>query len=223
MTMEKTNKLTVAVIGTGNIGKIVAGNFVKGTRPVIVAARSIEKAKALAEELGSLAQPMELSAAIKAADIIVMAVWFDAIKELFYQYEAILQGKIIVDPSNPIAPDSKGGFKKIIGENESAGEILSALLPKDAKLAKALGTLGAASLAGAAFQKPANVLFYATDDVSINETIEELIHDNGFEPVRVGGIDQSIRIEVFGELHEFGALGKTVTLSEAKKKISNHF
>ncbi len=48
--------------------------------------------------------------------------------------------------------------------------------------------------------------------------IEELIRDNGFEPIRVGGIDQSIRIEVFGDLHEFGALGKTVTVSEVKAK-----
>ena len=70
------------------------------------------------------------------------------------KYATELQGKIIVDPSNPIAPDDKGGFKKIIGEKESAGEILSSLLPKDAKLAKALGTLGVASLANAAFQKP---------------------------------------------------------------------
>ena len=128
-----------------------------------------------------------------------------------------LQGKIIVDPSNPIAPDEKGGFKKIIGENESAGEILSSLLPKNAKLAKALGTLGVASLAGAAFQKPEPaVLFYATDDTSINAEIEQLIRDNGFEPVRIGGIDQSIRIEVFGDLHEFGALGKTVTAGRGK-------
>ena len=134
-------------------------------------------------------------------------------------YAIELQGKIIVDPSNPIAPDEKGGFKKIIGENESAGEIISSLLPKNAKLAKALGTLGVASIAGAAFQKPANVLFYATDDTSINTVIEELIRDNGFEPVQVGGIDQSIRIEVFGDLHEFGALGKTVTVAEAKEKL----
>jgi hypothetical protein len=35
--------------------------------------------------------------------------------------------------------------------------------------------------------------------------------------VRVGGIDKSIRIEVFGDLHEFGALGKTITLSELQK------
>jgi 8-hydroxy-5-deazaflavin:NADPH oxidoreductase len=208
-------KSKVAVIGLGNIGTAVASNLVKGNRAVIIADRTIEKAKALSQKLGSLAQPMEIPAAIKEADIIVFAVWFNAIKELLHQYATELEGKIIVDPSNPIAPDEKGGFKKIIGDKESAGAIIAELLPKNAKLAKALGTLGVASLANAAFQQPANVLFYATDNNSINTEMEELIRDNGFEPVRVGGIDQSIRIEVFGDLHEFGALGKPVILSEA--------
>lgn len=214
-----TQKSKVAVIGLGNIGTAVATNLTKSNRSVFIADRKIEKAKELAEKLGSLAQPKEIRAAIKDADIIVFAIWFDAVKELLGTYSTELQGKIIVDPSNPIAPDEKGGFKKIVPEDQSAGEILSSLLPKDAKLAKALGTLGVASL-NAAFQKPEEaVLFYATDDTSINADIEQLIHDNGFEPVRIGGIDQSIRIEVFGDLHEFGALGKTVTLSEAKEKL----
>jgi len=39
------------------------------------------------------------------------------------------------------------------------------------------------------------------------QTSEQLIHDNGLNRVRVGGIDQSIRIEVFGDLHEFGGIG----------------
>ena len=80
--------------------------------------------------------------------------------------------------------------------------------------------MGAASLANAARQKPESaVLFYATDDAGINEVIEDLIRDGGFEPLRVGGIDQSIRIEVFGDLHEFGALGKPVTFAEAELKV----
>jgi hypothetical protein len=170
--------------------------------------------------LGSLAKAAEVPAAIKEADIVVMAVWFSTIQELLKEYTTELQGKIIVDPSNPIAPDGNGGFKKIIGVDESAGEIISGLLPKGTILAKALGTLGAGSLASAAYQKPeAAVLFYATDDTIINEKIEELIKDSGFEPVRVGGIDQSIRIEVFGELHEFGALGKTVTREEFNQTV----
>ena len=218
--MENSGKSKIAIIGLGNIGQVVAGNLVKGNRPVIVADRNMDKAKELSEKWGELAQPMEIGAAIKAADMIVLAVWFSAIKELLYQYEGVLQGKIIVDPSNPIAPNDKGGFDKVIGENESAGELNAALLPKGAKLAKALGTLGAASLANAAHQKPEPaVLFYAIDEEGINEEIEQLIRDNGFEPLRVGGLDQSIRIEVFGDLHEFGALGKTVIMSEAKSKL----
>jgi len=214
-----TQQSKVAVIGLGNIGTVVATNLVKGNRQVIVADRKIEKAKELSQKLGSLAQPMEIPAAIKEAGIIVFAVWFDAIKELLSKYAAALQGKIIVDPSNPIAPDEKGGFKKIIGENESAGVIISSQLPKNAKLAKAFGTLAGASLSAAAFKKPANVLFYATDDTGINAEVEQLIRDSGFEPVRAGNIDQSIRIEVFGDLHEYGALGKPVTVSEATEKV----
>jgi len=213
------NKSKIAVIGLGNIGKVVATNLVKGNRSVIVASKKLEDAKSLAQQVGSLATAMEVTAAIKEADIIVMAVWFSTIQELLVKYAAELQGKIIIDPSNPIAPDGNGGFKKIIGEKESAGQILAGLLPKGAKLVKALGTLGAGSLAGAARRKPEAVLFYASDDNSINGKIEELIKDSGFEPVHVGKIDQSIRIEVFGDLHEFGALGKVVTLSEAKAKL----
>ena len=215
--MNTTTK--VAVIGLGNIGTAVASNLVKGNRAVIVADRTIAKANALAEKLGNLVQPADIPSAIKQADILVLAVWFNGIKELFKQYATELEGKIIFDPSNPIAPDEKGGFKKIIGEKESAGEIIASLLPKNAKLVKALGSLGVASLTNAAFQQPANVLFYATDDNSITEEVEQLIHDNGFEPARVGGIDQSIRIEVFGDLHEFGALGKPVTVAEANEKL----
>lgn len=214
------NKPKVAIIGLGNIGKVVAANLVKGNREVIVASHKLEDAKAFAQQLGSLAKAAEVRAAIEEANIVVMAVWFSTIQELVKQYAPELKGKIIVDPSNPIAPDGNGGFKKIIGADESAGEIISGLLPKDAVLAKALGTLGAGSLASAAFQKPeAAVAFYATDDTSINTKIEELIKDNGFDPVHVGGIDQSIRIEVFGKLHEFGALGKAVTKSELKQSV----
>lgn len=215
-----SQKSKVAVIGLGNIGGAIAANLVKGNRQVIIADRTFEKAKTLAQKLGNLAQPAEIPAAIKEAEIIVLAIYFEPIKAFLKQYASELEGKIIVDPSNPIAPAENGGFKKIIGENESAGQILSTQLPRGAKLAKTLGTLGAASLASASFQTPEKaVVFYAADDTSINSEIEELIRDNGFEPVRIGGLDQSIRIEVFGDLHEFGALGKTVTRAEANQKV----
>jgi predicted dinucleotide-binding enzyme len=212
-----STKSKVAVIGLGNIGKVVASNLVKGNRHVIVAGHKREDANAFAQKLGPLAKASDVVSAIKEAEIIVMAVWFSTIQELLEQYANELQGKVIIDPSNPIAPDGNGGFKKIIGSQESAGEIINGLLPKGAKLVKALGSLGAASLETAAYRKPMAVLFYAADDKSLSDLVEELIIDTGFEPVGIGAIDQSIRMEVFGELHEFGALGKTVTRGELKE------
>jgi predicted dinucleotide-binding enzyme len=136
-----TNKLKVAVIGLGNIGKVVASNLVKGNREVTVASHKIQDAKALASQLGSLAKASDVKAAIKEADIVVLSVWFNTIQDLFKEYAAEFQGKVIIDPSNPIAPDGNGGFNKIISANESAGEILNGLLPGGAKLVKALGSL----------------------------------------------------------------------------------
>ncbi|MBD2704244.1 NAD(P)-binding domain-containing protein [Spirosoma sp. BT702] len=218
--MSNTSELKVAIVGLGNIGQVLATNLTKGSRPVILAARDLSKAESLAQNLDSLAQPMAIEVALQEADIIILAIWFASIKEFLTQYASQLEGKIIIDPSNPIAPNDKGGFDKIIGETESAGEINASLLPKGATLAKAFGTLGAASLANAAGQTPDQVvLFYATDDQRIDSDVEKLIVDAGFEPLRVGGLDQSIRLEVFGELHEFGALGRTVTAQEVQDVV----
>lgn len=216
--MTTTSK--VAVIGLGNIGQAVAGNLAKSENQFIVADRNLEKAKELSAKWGNNILPSDIPNAVKNAQILVLSIPFEAIEGFLKEYSKDLEGKIIVDPSNPIAPDENGGFKKIIGENESAGEINSKFLPENAKLVKALGTLGASSLSESAYQNLGkSVLFYATDDESINPEVEGLINDSGFEPLRIGGINQSIRIEVFGDLHEFGALGKPVTLTEAKGKI----
>lgn len=212
----------VAIIGLGHIGEAIAHNLVKGNHPVIIASRELEKAKSLVNKLGGLATVKETSDAIREADVVIPAIYFNTLKEFFQTYAKELEGKIIVDVSNPIAPDGNGGFKKIVGEHESAGQILSNLVPKSAKLIKAFGTLGAASLVGAAFSSPERkVLFYASDSMNSNPHIEELIVSSGFEPFHVGGIDQAIRIEVFGDLHEFGRLGKTVTLEEVNGILTN--
>ncbi|MBS0026446.1 NADPH-dependent F420 reductase [Chitinophaga sp. 22321] len=222
--MNTTNqKAKVAIIGLGNIGKAIAANLIKGNHPVILASREIEKAESLARELGSLATAEEISDAIQHAEVVIPAIYFDKIEAFLVQYAAVLKGKVIIDVSNPIAPDGNGGFKKIIDKDVSAGQTLLTLTPKDASLVKAFGTLGAATLSGAAFTSPERkVLFYASDNTNSNKQVEELITDSGFTPLHIGGISQSIRIEVFGDLHEFGALAKTVTLEEAQKAIRQH-
>lgn len=213
----------VAIIGLGNIGNAVAANLTKGNHQVIVASRELSKAQGFANSLNGNAVAEEIATAIKNADVIIPAIYFDKLKDFLKTYANELAGKVIVDVSNPIAPDGNGGFKKIIDQDTSAGKVLNELIPATAVLVKAFGTLGAASLLTSAFATPdRKVLFYASDSTNNNNRIEELIIASGFTPFHVGGIDQSIRIEVFGDLHEYGALGKTVTIEEAREAVSQH-
>ncbi|WP_300690689.1 NAD(P)-binding domain-containing protein [Chryseobacterium sp.] len=213
-----TNTSKLAIIGLGNIGQAIVKDLTKSNTDFVIGIRDKEKIKDISEQWNT--EVTDIPTAIKSANIIILSIPFENIVGFIKEYSTDLEGKIIVDPSNAILPDGNGGFKKTIGENESAGEINSKFLPKNAKLVKALGTLSAGSLSEAAYKTPEKaVLFYASDQIDTDSEIENLIHNLGFNALKIGGINQSIRIEVFGDLHEFGGLGKTVTLKEAKQNI----
>jgi hypothetical protein len=211
---------TVAIIGTGNIGSRLAANFAVGGQDFLLAGRDQEAARKIASDLDGHAEAVSVDEAVARADMLMVTVWLDDFKQLIAQYGERLAGKLIVDPSNPVGPDGNGGYRKVIGEQESSGQILAGLLPARARLVKAFGTLSAGSLSSAAWREPERaVLFYAADDDAAGDLVADLIRAGGFEPVRVGGLDQSIRIEMFGDLHEYGALGRVVTRTEALKAI----
>ncbi|OBS12609.1 hypothetical protein ATE49_05155 [Elizabethkingia miricola] len=194
----------VAIVGMGALGKTIALNLVKNRQNIIVASKNIEDAISFSQkpETDGLAVAKEIRDAINEAEIIIPAIWFTGYKDFFAEYGQLLKDKIIIDVSNPIVPDGKGGFRRVIEDGESAGEINALGLPNGAKLAKALGSLTAESLQAKANQIPETILFYAIDDTSIQEDIEIVIRNNGFKPFYIGGIDQSIRMEVGGDLHE---------------------
>jgi 8-hydroxy-5-deazaflavin:NADPH oxidoreductase len=208
--------MKTAIIGLGNIGSVVAQNLMAGGQHVIVADHGPTKAEDFAKASGGKARALSVGAAIGEANILVLAIYFNAIQELLQEYRTKLVEKIVVDPSNPIAPDSKGGFKKTIPQDQSSGQIIASTLPAGAKFVKAFGTLAAPSLKNGARHSPEPyVLFYASDDRDAGNAVADLIKASGFAPVRVGGVSQSIRIEVFGDLHEFGKVGKPVTAKQA--------
>lgn len=213
--------MTTAIMGIGKIGTIVARNLVRGGERVILANRDKSKADKLAVELGDLARSAEVADAITQSDVVVLAVYFEVMKFFIPEFGQKLVGKIVVDPSNPVGPDGKGGIKKTIPADQSSGQIVASLLPRGARFVKAFGTLAGDSLASAARRSPERaVLFYATDDAGAGETVARLITAAGFDPVKVGGVDQSIRIEVGGDLHQFGGLkGKLLTVAEAEALI----
>ena len=213
--------MTTALIGTGNIGTAVARHLVDGGERVVLAAREESNASTLANELGELASASSVEKAISDADVVVFAVWLDTLKDLIAHHADLLRGKVVVDPSNPVAQDANGEVARTLPDDQSSGSVVAGLLPAEAHFVKAFGTLGAESLASEANRTPRTALFYATDDDQAAAAIERLISAAGFDPVKAGGVDAALRIETSGDLHQFGGLkGKVVDASEARTAVA---
>jgi 8-hydroxy-5-deazaflavin:NADPH oxidoreductase len=76
-------------------------------------------------------------------------------------------------------------------------------LPSAALLAMAFGSMSADLFESASNRSPEPAaLFYVTDDDRADTEVERLIRTAGFEPVKTGGIEQSGRLEVGGDLHD---------------------
>ncbi len=215
--------MATAIIGIGNIGGTLARHLVRGGEPVVLAAKDEAHAATLAQELGDLARAASVEEAIAQADAVVFAVWLDTTKELTAKDANLLEGKVVVDPSNPIGVDETGQMTRTLPEGQSAGSVVAALLPAGAHYVKAFGTLGAESLASAANREPQRaVLLYATDDDVAAAAIERLISAAGFDPLKVGGVADAGRIEVpGGDLHQGGGLnGQVLDLDQARSAVA---
>jgi 8-hydroxy-5-deazaflavin:NADPH oxidoreductase len=214
--------LITAIIGVGNLGRALAGHLVAGGESIVLAARDAAHAVELAQELGPRVEAALVEDAIAAADAVVLALWLDQIKELLADLAHLLENKIVIDPSNPIGFEN-GQMVRTLPDDQSAGSIVATLLPASARYVKAFGTLGADSLAGSANREPRRVaLFYATDDDTAADTVEQLIRAAGFDPVNAGGLADAGRLEgPDGDLSQGGLNGELLDLDQAHTAVAS--
>jgi 8-hydroxy-5-deazaflavin:NADPH oxidoreductase len=114
-----------------------------------------------------------------------------------------LTDKLVVVPSNPVGLDAQGTIVRLLPQRQSSGKVVAGWLPDGALLAMAFGSMSGDLLESSSNRSPElAVLFYATDDKRAGWQVERLIRTAGFEPVKVGGAEQSGRLEVGGDLHD---------------------
>jgi predicted dinucleotide-binding enzyme len=214
--------MTTATIGVGQLGSALARNLVRGGEAVVLAARHEGHAATLAKELGPQARAVSVSQAIADADAVVFAVWLDTLTALVVDNADLLNGKVVLDPTNPIKMDGNGRLVRSLPEGESSGSAVAGLLPPAAHYVKAFGSLGAASLAASANRSPRRaVLFYATEDAQAAATAERLISAAGFDPVQAGGLKDVARIEgPDGDLSQFALRGALLDADQARAAIA---
>lgn len=183
--------MTIAIIGTGNMAKGLAGVFSKAGYSVTLGSRDVAKASEAARELGGDVSGAEIASAAGNAEIVVLAVPFDAVSDVITAAGG-LEGKTVIDITNPLTADYAG---LTIGHSTSAGEEIQKLAPR-AKVVKAFNTIFASVLqaGGKVGDKPATV-FIAGDDQSAIDAVEAVVAKSGFIPVQVGGLSVARYLE----------------------------
>jgi predicted dinucleotide-binding enzyme len=184
-----------AIIGSGNIGSAVAGQFARTGLTVAVATSKGPAAVApLVEQLGSAVQPVEVSEAL-SADVVVLAVPFEAVQALVEEVQD-WKGRIIVDATNAIdyrdfSPADLGG---------RASSDLVGDWAVNARVVKAFGHTWARVLA----RDPGDghggrrVLFLSGNHADANTEVAGLIEQLGFEPIDLGRNDEGGLLQQFG-------------------------
>jgi 8-hydroxy-5-deazaflavin:NADPH oxidoreductase len=209
--------VTTAIIGTGGIGSAIARHLASGGEIVRLSSADKASAQTLAAEIGRGAVvAVDNRDALQNADAVVLALRFGVLKAVIDEIADSLTGKVVVVPSNPVGLDAHGNIIRLLPKGQSSGQVVSGWSPAGARLAMAFGTLPADLFQSASHRSPElAVLFYVTDDDRAGEEVERLIRTAGFEPMKAGGIEQSGRLEVGGDLH-----GLVVGPAEARSLIS---
>ena len=196
--------MTTAIIGTGGLGSVIARQLAAGGETLLLSSADTKSARTLAAEIGSAAVvAADNHEALQGADAVVLALRFTVLKSVIDEIAKPLAGKVVVVPSNPLSTDAHGNVYRVLPDGQSSGQVVAGWLPPGAHLAMAFGSMSAGIFTSASNRSPQlAALFYVTDDDRAGEEVERLIRTAGFEPVKAGGIDQSSRLEVGGDLHD---------------------
>src|SRR5690606_37571214 len=176
----------------------------KGGAHVQVLARDAEKAAAAAA--GELSTAGAVGDAI-TGDIVVLALPYPALDEVLSAYEGQLDGKIIVDITNPL--DFSTFDSLVVAADGSAASEIQARVP-GAKVLKAFNTNFAATLAtGVVGEQPVTVLV-AGDDADAKASFASVVEAGGISVIDAGALKRARELEALGFLQLTLAVGEKV-------------
>ncbi|KGJ71823.1 NADP oxidoreductase, partial [Cryobacterium roopkundense] len=185
---------TITILGSGNMARGIGTRAVAAGRTLQILSRDAEQAAALAAELGANITSGSVDS-VPAGDIIVLAVPYNAARELVATYGAALAGKTVVDISNPI---NFATFDSLsVAPGTSAAEELAALAAPGVTVVKAFNTTFAGTLVeGSVAGVPLDV-FVAGDSDEAKASISAFIADAGLRAIDAGPLRRARELEGF--------------------------
>jgi predicted dinucleotide-binding enzyme len=185
MSMKK-----IGVVGSGQVGETLANGFLKHGHEVMRGARDPSKLAEWKRAAGDKAKTETLEETARFADVAVLAVKGAAAEEAVLLCSGGLDGKVVIDATNPIAdkPPTNGVIAFFTGPNDSLLERIQQRVPK------AFSSVGAALMVNPKLPaKP--TMFICGNDADAKEQTRAILDTFGWETEDAGAVEAARAIE----------------------------
>ncbi len=180
----------ISIIGSGGMATAIGGRAGKAGHTVEVIGRDPAKAQALADKLAAGAITGTYGAA-PAGDIVILAVPYGSAAAMVMELGDALEGKVIIDITNPVAPDMSG---LVTPQGSSGAQEIAKVAPASAHVVKAFNTIFGHVLAKGGRLDA----FIATDDAGAKARVTTFLESIKLRPLDVGGLHMAQTLEALG-------------------------
>ncbi len=188
--------MKIGILGGGNVGGTLGQGWAKSGHEIFFGVRNPDAAdmQATLAQCAGHAQAGSAEQAAAFGEVVVNALPWPATKTALSALN--LSGKVLLDATNPIAPDFSG---LEVGTTNSGGELVAGWAP-GAKVVKIFNTTGFKNMENPVYQGAKIPMFYCGDDAGAKATAAQLAGDLGFEPIDAGPLTNSRLLEPYAFL-----------------------
>lgn len=182
--------MKVAILGTGKMGSTVGRQLAVAGYEVVFGSRdpAIQGGKFAKEERITVKNYAE---AARECDVTIIAVPWAYTLDLLKRLRAELDGKVIVDLTNPLAADIS---QLVVGGTSSAAEQVAEVL-SGSMVVKAFNGITADNFQTPGFSGGVAQVLYCGDDRASKKIVKEIIEACGYESVDCGALTNARYLE----------------------------
>jgi predicted dinucleotide-binding enzyme len=187
----------IAVLGSGQVGQVLADGFLKHGHEVTRGSREPGKLEAWKRGAGAKARIGTFAEAAAWADAVVLAVKGGAAESVIdLAGPKNLAGKTVMDATNPIAdaPPEKGVVRFFTDLNQSLMEKLQKKVP-DAHFVKVFSCVGNAQMVNPTLPGGPPTMFICGDDEGAKGEVKKVLDQFGWDVADMGGAEAARAIE----------------------------
>ncbi len=181
--------MRIGIIGAGDVGAALARASARANHSVHISSDDGEEKKVASEVGGTAGDNTEV---VNAAEIVILAVPFEAVDAIVQEVGDGLSGKVLVDVTNHFSADQ-------LGAPSNAEKIQE--MTRGAKVVKAINTIFAGNQDSPEVDGVQLDGFVAADDDEAKRKVLEFVESLGFRPVDVGPLAMARALEGMGALN----------------------